>query len=177
MQPAKRNSPSNAEIVGVHIMDVFSEHESSPPGASVVLGMREHMPDVHYLPVVMDGSDEPKLIPSDIKDRVPAHLIGGRECDPQTGKGPIGGLSNDRQPVHQRGSRIRMNPREFDQPPSRDDMHAGMISQIEIVIKRTEKPVRGLSVADSGTARERVSRRTWKELMSTSCMNSSAQNV
>jgi hypothetical protein len=101
--------------------------------------MREHMPDVDLLPVVMDGGDEPKLIASNIKDGEPAHLIRGWECDPQTGKGPIGGLSDDRKPVLQRSPRIRMNLCEFDQSPPRDDVHAVRVSQYEIAVKQSEE--------------------------------------
>ena len=85
--------------------------------------MCEHVPDVHFLPVVMDGHDEPELIASDIKDGEPAHLIGRGERDPQTGEGTIAGLPNDRKPVMQWSPCIRMCPREFDQSPSRDDVH------------------------------------------------------
>jgi hypothetical protein len=46
--------------------------------------MCEHMPDVHFLPVIVDGRYQPELVAPDVKDGEPAHLIGCGECDPQT---------------------------------------------------------------------------------------------
>jgi hypothetical protein len=48
MQDAQGNSLPNTVVVGIHVMDTFDEHESGPPGASVVLGVREHVPDVIF---------------------------------------------------------------------------------------------------------------------------------
>ncbi len=82
MQHPQGNLLPNAAIVGIHVMDIFGEHESDPPGVSVVLGVREYVPDVKFLPVVMDGCDQPELIAPDVKDGEPAHLIGRGECRP-----------------------------------------------------------------------------------------------
>jgi hypothetical protein len=37
--------------------------------------MREHVPDVDFLPVAVNGCDQPKLVASDIKDCEPVNLI------------------------------------------------------------------------------------------------------
>jgi hypothetical protein len=115
-------------------MDVFSKHESAPPGASVIFGMREHVSDVHFLPVIVDGYYQPELVASDVKDREPAHLIGRGKRDSQAGEGGIVGLPNNGEPVVQRSLCIRMCPRELHQPLSRDDMHLAMLSQYEIFV-------------------------------------------
>ena len=82
MQHAQGNSLPNTAVVGIHVMDIFGEHESGPPGASVVLGVCEHVPDVNFLPVVMDGRDQPEFIAPDVKDGESVHLIGGGERRP-----------------------------------------------------------------------------------------------
>ena len=86
MQHAQGNSLPNTTVVGISLMDIFGEHESGPPGASVVLGVREHVSDVYFLPIVMDGRDQPELIAPDVEDGEPVHLIGGRERHPQIGE-------------------------------------------------------------------------------------------
>jgi len=82
MQRAQGNSLPNTTVVCIHIMDIFGEHESGPPGASVVLGVREHVPNVKFLPVVMEGRDQPEFIAPDVKDGEPVYLIGGGERRP-----------------------------------------------------------------------------------------------
>lgn len=114
----------NTAIVGICVMDIFGEHESGSPGASVVLGVREHVPDVHFLPVVMDGRDQPEFIAFDVKDGEPAHLICGGERHPQIDEGGIIGLPNDGKPGVQWAPCVRMYPRKLHQPLSRNDVHA-----------------------------------------------------
>jgi hypothetical protein len=97
--------------------------------------MCEHVPDVYFLSVIVDDRYQPKLVTSDVKDREPAHLIGGGERDPQTGEGGIVGLPNNGEPVVQRSPCIRMCLREFHQSLSRDDVHLAMVSQSEILVK------------------------------------------
>jgi hypothetical protein len=104
-------------------MDIFGEHESGPPGASVVLGVREYVPNVDFLPVVMDGRDQPELIAPDVKDGEPAYLIGSGERHLQIGEGGIVGFPNDGEPGVQRGPCVRMYPRKLHQPLSRNDVH------------------------------------------------------
>ena len=98
MQRAQGDSLPNTAVVGIHVMDIFGKHESGPPGASVVLGVREHVPDVHFLPVVMDGRDQSELVAPDVKNGEPAYLIGRGERHPQTGERSIVGLPNDCEP-------------------------------------------------------------------------------
>jgi hypothetical protein len=38
--------------------------------------MRQHMPDVDFLSIIVDGCDQPEFVPSDIKDREPVNLVG-----------------------------------------------------------------------------------------------------
>jgi hypothetical protein len=97
--------------------------------------VREHVPDIHFLSVVVDGSYQPELVAPDVKDRESAYLIGGGERDPQTGEGGIVGLPNNSEPVIQRSPCIRMCPRELHQPLSRDDVHLVVVSQNEIPVK------------------------------------------
>jgi hypothetical protein len=103
----------------------------------------EHVPDIHFLPVIVDGRYQPKLVTPDVKDREPAHLIGGGERNPQAGEGGIVGLPNNGEPVVQRSSCIRMCPRELHQPLSRDDVHLVIVSQSEIFVKSRGKEVGG----------------------------------
>jgi hypothetical protein len=56
--------------------DIFGEHRLDPPTIPVVFRMCEHVPDVDFLPVVMNGGDQPKLVTSDIKDSEPVNLVG-----------------------------------------------------------------------------------------------------
>jgi hypothetical protein len=165
MQYAQGNPLPNAAVVGVHVMDVFGEHESGPPGASVVFGVGEHVTDVHLLSVVMDGRYQPELVASDVKDCEPAHLIGRGERDPQTGEGGIVGLPNNGEPVIQWSPCIRMCPSELHQPLSRDDVHLAMVSQYEIFVKRAREwfLVR-LSGEGGGRLRHRRSGRIVKRL-------------
>ena len=81
------------------------------------------MPDVYFLPIVMDGRDQSKLIAPDVEDGEPIHLIGGRERHPQIGEGGIVGLPNDGEPGVQRGTCVRMYPRKFHQPLSSNYVH------------------------------------------------------
>ena len=48
VQHGQGNLLPNAAIVGIHLMDISGEHESGHPGASVVLGVCEHVPDVIF---------------------------------------------------------------------------------------------------------------------------------
>ncbi len=98
--------------------------------------MREYVPDIHFLSVIVDDRYQSKLVTPDVKDREPVDLIGGGERNPQTGEGGIVGLPNNGEPVVQRSSCIRMCPRELHQPLSRDDVHLAMVSQYEISVKR-----------------------------------------
>lgn len=98
--------------------------------------MREHMPNVYFPPVIVDGRYQPELIASDVKDRKPAHLIRKGKRDSKAGEGGIVGLPNNSEPVIQRSPCIRMCPRELHQPLSRDDVHVVMLSQYEILVKR-----------------------------------------
>ena len=97
--------------------------------------MGQHVPDVHLLSIVMNGNNQTVFIPSDVEDRELPHLVRGGKCDPQVGEGGIIGFPDNGKPVKQRGPRSRMFVREFDQPPSGDDMHSAMVSQYEILCK------------------------------------------
>jgi hypothetical protein len=97
--------------------------------------MCEHVPDIHFLSVIVDDRYQPKLVTPEVKDREPTHLIGGGEGNPQTGEGGIVGLPNNGELVVQRSSCIRMSPRELHQPLSRDDVHLAIVSQNEIFVK------------------------------------------
>jgi hypothetical protein len=68
---------------------------SGPPGTSVVLGVRKHVPDINFLSVVMDGCDQSELVASDVKASEPVHLTGRGERDPQIGEGNIVRLSDN----------------------------------------------------------------------------------
>ncbi len=134
-QGAKRNSPSNAMVVGVRFTDIFREHESEPPAASIVLSMSEYVPDVDLLPVVVNGCDQAELVASDVKDGEPIHLVCRRKRDPQSDERGVVGFPHHSEPMLQRGARRRVDPPEIHQPPSRDDVHRGMLSQFEICVK------------------------------------------
>jgi len=95
--------------------------------------MGKHVSDVNLLSVVMNGNNQTVFIPSDVEDRELPDLVRGGKCDLQVGEGGIIGLPDNGKPVKQRGPRSRMFVREFDQPPSGDDMHRAMVSQYEIL--------------------------------------------
>src|SRR5215831_7648491 len=56
-QRPEGNSPTNAAVVRMSFTDIFGEHRSDPLTIPVVLRMREHVPDVDYLPVVVYGGE------------------------------------------------------------------------------------------------------------------------
>lgn len=95
--------------------------------------MGKHVSDVNLLSVVMNGNNQTVFIPSDVEDRELPDLVRGGKCDLQVGEGGIIGLPDNGKPVKQRGPRSRMFVREFDQPPSGDDMRRAMVSQYEIL--------------------------------------------
>jgi len=85
--------------------------------------VRQNVPDVQLLPVVMNGCDQPELVSPDIEDRKPIYLIRRRKGFPQVDEGRIVGLTHNREPVLQRHSRVRMGMREVVEALPRDNMH------------------------------------------------------
>jgi hypothetical protein len=74
-QRSERNSPANAAVFRMSVTDIFGKHRLDPPTIPVILRMREHVSDVDFLPVVVNGCDQPKLVASDIKDCEPVNLV------------------------------------------------------------------------------------------------------
>jgi hypothetical protein len=85
--------------------------------------VRQDVPDVQLLPIVMNGRDQPELVSPDVEDRKLIYLISRRKGHPQFDEGRIVGLTHNHEPVLQRNSRVRMGLREVFEALSRDDMH------------------------------------------------------
>lgn len=85
--------------------------------------MRQDVPDVQLLPIVMNGSDQPELVSPDVEDRKLIDLISRRKGPPQVDEGRIVGLTHNREPVLQRNSRVRVGLREVFEALSRGDMY------------------------------------------------------
>lgn len=51
--------------------------------ASVVLGMRQHRPNEDLAPVVVEHGDQPVLVATNIKNRLPVYVIGTGKRFPQ----------------------------------------------------------------------------------------------
>jgi hypothetical protein len=105
-------------------LDVFGEHGSSPPRVPVVFCVRQDVPDVQLLPIVMNGCDQSEFISPDVEDRKLIYLISRRKGPSQIDEGRIVGLTHDREPVLQRHSRVRMGLCEVIKACPRDNMHA-----------------------------------------------------
>ncbi len=61
--------------------------------------MRQDVPDVQLLPIVMNGCDQPEFVSPDIEDRKLIYLISRRKGLPQIDEGRIVGLTHNREPV------------------------------------------------------------------------------
>ncbi len=85
--------------------------------------MRQYVPDIELIPIVMNGCDQPELVSPDVEDRKPIYLISRRKGPPQLGEGYIVGLPHNREPVLQRNPRVRMGSREVVEALARDNMH------------------------------------------------------
>ena len=85
--------------------------------------MRQDVPDIQLLPIIMNGCDQPEFVPPDVEDRKLIYLISRRKGLPQVDEGRIVGLTHNREPVLQRHSRVRMGLCEVVEALPRDNMH------------------------------------------------------
>jgi hypothetical protein len=61
--------------------------------------VRQDVPDVQLLPIVMNGRDQPEFVSPDIEDRKLIYLISRRKGLPQIDEGRVVGLTHNREPV------------------------------------------------------------------------------
>jgi hypothetical protein len=85
--------------------------------------VRQDVPDVQLLPIVMNGCYQAEFVSPDVEDRKLIYLISRRKGLPQVDEGCIVGLTHNREPVLQRHSRVRMGMREVVEALPRDNMH------------------------------------------------------
>ncbi len=93
------------------------------------------MTDIHFAAVEMDGCDEPVFVAADIENNPVVYFVGGRENLSQLGKTVEFGLLHNFEPTPQRHLTIWMFLPELDQRFAGDDVHARILSQIEILCK------------------------------------------
>jgi hypothetical protein len=98
------------------------------------------MTDIHFAAIEMDGCDEPVFVAADIENNPVVHLIGGREDLSQLGKTVEFGLLHNFEPAPQRHLTIGIFLPELGQRFAGDDVHARILSQIEILGKAVFLP-------------------------------------
>mgnify|MGYP006350814211 CR=1 FL=1 len=97
--------------------------------------MHQHMPDVDFLPVIVNRGDQPKLVSPDIENRVPIDLICRWKRGPQSSEGGVISLTDNREPMLQGHAGFWMEPPKVHQSPPCNDMHSAMLSQYEMAVK------------------------------------------
>jgi len=95
----------------------------------------EHIPDIDFLSVIVDGDNQTIFVASDIEYGKFPHQVGCWECYLQLNQGCEIGFSDNGGPPIQRVPSIRMFPGKLDQPLPRDDVHTDTISHNEIDVK------------------------------------------
>ncbi len=95
------------------------------------------MPNIDFLPIVMNRRNQSVFIPPDVENGKAVHLIGGGKSGFQVSERNIIGFADDGMPMIQRGKCIGIFSGELDQPLSRDDMHDFILSQFEITVNGT----------------------------------------
>ena len=93
------------------------------------------MPDVDFLPVIVNRGDQPKFVPPDIENREPIDLICRWKRGPKSSEGGVIGLTDNREPMLQGHAGFWMEPPKVHQSPPRNNMHSAMLSQYEIAVK------------------------------------------
>jgi hypothetical protein len=97
--------------------------------------VRQHVTNVHLLPIKVDRSNQAILIAADIEDDVSPHPIrAGEDLAQLVETVKLVGFENAK-PGIKSGFAIRMPLREFAQCFSGDNVHKLMLSQIEILDK------------------------------------------
>ena len=81
------------------------------------------MPDVNLLAVVMNGRNQPVLVPADVEDREFPDLVHRPEDPPEVGKRAEIGLGHDGIPNTERFLRLPVPGRELSQSLPCYDMH------------------------------------------------------
>jgi hypothetical protein len=85
--------------------------------------MGEDVPNVDFLPIEMNSRNEPILIPADIKNYEPVHIIGAGEMLFQVTKRVIVGLLDNTIPSFKRRATIRILGDKIFDPFMGDDVH------------------------------------------------------
>jgi len=93
------------------------------------------MTNIHFASIEMNDRDEPIFIAADIEHNLVAGFICGRKSSAHFTEIAKGGAPHDFEPARQRQFAVRVLFPKLAQSLSRDDVHAPIISQSEILRK------------------------------------------
>jgi hypothetical protein len=96
--------------------------------------MREDMPNINAMGIVMDCCYQPGFISTNVKNSKSADSVNAGESQAEFGKGTKIGSLEDPVPRFKRRRTIRVLARKFEKPFPSDNMHKNKLSQVEIIV-------------------------------------------